>query len=375
MEQLALFDNCVANTGVSKTPRNTIEVIQPMPLSDLMFFIDLVNEGGHKSRKADSLQKLGRGAFGTVLGYKDYAIKYFRDGASCYDHRDSNNIPTGEIRDAYILKELQSIKAIPRIYAVIDNIAVIMEKVDGENADDYRMRVRQEYYKPERNYISPDFNKVFEESLKDILHLGFDPHDLHGYNVMVCRKTGLPKIVDVGLFKKFVKDYDLKLFADRDKISFDNSRPARDAMGWIHSPMKPFVDRKVNPEKYIEVDGKKMNLDKDILFKGNKIYSSETCVFVPQSINMLFVKRDSKRGNLPIGVGFNHLNSDKYIARSKDINGKLKHIGSFNSIDEAFKASKIYREGVIKSIAESHKGIIPDRLYYALIDYRIEKND
>ena len=36
-------------------------------------------------------------------------------------------------------------------------------------------------------------------------------------------------------------------------------------------------------------------LDKDILFKGNKIYSPETCCFVPQEINSLFVKRDNDR--------------------------------------------------------------------------------
>ena len=29
-------------------------------------------------------------------------------------------------------------------------------------------------------------------------------------------------------------------------------------------------------------------LDKDILFKGNKIYSKETCILVPQDINKLF---------------------------------------------------------------------------------------
>lgn len=31
-------------------------------------------------------------------------------------------------------------------------------------------------------------------------------------------------------------------------------------------------------------------LDKDIIIKGNKIYSEETCCFVPPEINSLFVK-------------------------------------------------------------------------------------
>ena len=33
----------------------------------------------------------------------------------------------------------------------------------------------------------------------------------------------------------------------------------------------------------------KWHLDKDILFKGNKIYSPERCAFVPQEINVLFL--------------------------------------------------------------------------------------
>ncbi|TCJ01061.1 AP2 domain-containing protein, partial [Cytobacillus praedii] len=55
-------------------------------------------------------------------------------------------------------------------------------------------------------------------------------------------------------------------------------------------------------ENYYEVEGDKMQLDKDIIVKGNKVYSPNTCVFVPQSINKLFIKKEFKRGKLPIGV-------------------------------------------------------------------------
>ena len=34
-------------------------------------------------------------------------------------------------------------------------------------------------------------------------------------------------------------------------------------------------------KNYYEVQGEKMQLDKDILCKGNKVYSRETCIFVP----------------------------------------------------------------------------------------------
>ena len=57
-------------------------------------------------------------------------------------------------------------------------------------------------------------------------------------------------------------------------------------------------------ENYYEVPNETMCLDKDILYKGNKIYSKDTMIFVPQRINKLFTKSDKTRGNLPIGVSY-----------------------------------------------------------------------
>lgn len=53
-------------------------------------------------------------------------------------------------------------------------------------------------------------------------------------------------------------------------------------------------------ENYVEG----FDLDKDILVKGNKMYSPETCCFVPQEINALFTKSDKMRGKLLLGVSY-----------------------------------------------------------------------
>ena len=121
----------------------------------------------------------------------------------------------------------------------------------------------------------------------------------------------------------------------------------------------------------------KLNLDKDILHKDNKIYSLENCILVPDWINLLFIKKDASRGDYPIGVCY-HKQSKKYQARC-NINGKLKGLGYFITPLEAFNAYKIAKEQEIKRVANECilKGFISkdSRLYKAMISYQIEIDD
>ena len=114
-------------------------------------------------------------------------------------------------------------------------------------------------------------------------------------------------------------------------------------------------------------------LDKDILIKGNKVYSPETCCFVPQEINNLFTKRESKRGDLPIGV--QKLNNDKFKSQIT-INGIRKTIGTnYNTHIEAFHAYKIVKEDYIKEVANKWFGKISEKCYQAMINYKVEITD
>ena len=104
-----------------------------------------------------------------------------------------------------------------------------------------------------------------------------------------------------------------------------------------------------------------MNLDKDILAKGNKIYGPETCIFVPKRINLLFVNNNNKRGKYPIGVrrSYNKLQA-VCIIRDEDGNDKSIFLGSFelNEEDKAFKAYKDFKESYIKEIADKGKSVL-----------------
>lgn len=132
-------------------------------------------------------------------------------------------------------------------------------------------------------------------------------------------------------------------------------------------------------ENYYEIPGEIMCLDKDILHKGNKIYSPDTCVFVPNGINTLFTKSNSIRGELPIGVSNYTLNDNfKYVARCGMMkNGKknMKHLGLFNDEKDAFNAYKIFKEKYIKEVADYYKKYIPRHLYEAMYRYNVEITD
>lgn len=126
-------------------------------------------------------------------------------------------------------------------------------------------------------------------------------------------------------------------------------------------------------ENYYEVEGERTEIEKDILIKGNKLYSPSTCVFIPQTLNSLFTKRNSKRGVLPIGVT-KRKGCSKYTA-TYSINGKNKTLSGFDTPEEAFYAYKKKKEELIKQIADEYKDKIPKKLYDAMYKWEVEIDD
>lgn len=117
--------------------------------------------------------------------------------------------------------------------------------------------------------------------------------------------------------------------------------------------------------------GKPFHLDKDILVKGNKVYSPETCCFVPSEINLLVSLNPKSRGDLPLGV----TKCGKKF-RVKINLGKLnKHIGVYPTKEEAFQAYKEAKEAYVKEIANKWKDRINGKVYQNLMKYEVNIND
>lgn len=137
-------------------------------------------------------------------------------------------------------------------------------------------------------------------------------------------------------------------------------------------------------ENYYEIPNERMHLDKDILIKGNKIYSPETCIFTPLRINCLFINQNRHRGKYPIGMSewLDKRNGHKWLKVRcsiicKDNKKYLKNLGQF-PLDRPFQAFTVYKnfkENYIKQIADEYKDLIPQKLYEALYKYEVEIND
>jgi hypothetical protein len=128
-------------------------------------------------------------------------------------------------------------------------------------------------------------------------------------------------------------------------------------------------------ENYYQIDGERMALDKDILLKRNKEYSSDTCIFVPEFINNLFVKNNATRGQLPIGVSIIKDKLSPYQARCRNAKRKNVTIGYYKTPEDAFGAYKKFKENVIKQIANDYKDKIPNKLFVAMMEYTVDIND
>lgn len=123
-------------------------------------------------------------------------------------------------------------------------------------------------------------------------------------------------------------------------------------------------------------EGISYQVDKDILFKGNKVYSKDKCMLVDNRLNNFLQKSRINNGEYPIGVTFSkRLNA--FVPQLK-IDGKSVYLGMYDNPVDAFYKYKEEKEKYIKKIANEYKqkyNDFPEKLYNALINYEIDIDD
>ena len=89
------------------------------------------------------------------------------------------------------------------------------------------------------------------------------------------------------------------------------------------------------------IEGRKFDLDKDILVQGNNVYGPDTYSLVTHYVSVRIL-------------------------------GKTKQIGEYDSPDEAGKSLLLYRMELINKFAKRNKYKIPYKVYKAMMRWDIE---
>lgn len=168
--------------------RDDVEIFNNANRDDINEINDMLISGD-----IQKLRVLGTGAEGIVYEYGDYAIKVNKYG----DY----------LTDCKILKDLHQLDFLPKLYAIIEDKAIISEKING-NTMSTIMKSRKIFN------TDIDMYDYFVDMLLDIVDSGYSPYDMHQENIMICEKTSKLKIVDVGLFQRTNIECGQDLFSD-----------------------------------------------------------------------------------------------------------------------------------------------------------------
>lgn len=115
-------------------------------------------------------------------------------------------------------------------------------------------------------------------------------------------------------------------------------------------------------ENYYHIGTGRMHIDKDIIVKGNKEYAPDKCIFVPQRINMVFMRQNRKvDSDLPQGI--------RRCVGGYMVSYNAKYLGVHRELDKAIEVYSIKKREHIRQLAEEYKHLIPQKVYKALLEW------
>lgn len=115
-------------------------------------------------------------------------------------------------------------------------------------------------------------------------------------------------------------------------------------------------------DNFYDIGEGRMHIDKDILIEGNRVYSPDTCIFVPQRINMIFMKKNRNTdSDLPTGI-------------NRCVNGfrstyNGKSLGVSKTLEEAIDKYNIQKRLHIKQQVEEYRERMPPRICDILLSW------
>lgn len=230
-----------------------------------------------------------------------------------------------------------------------------------------------------------DMEIEFEDEYKSIVHAQYDKF-LKGqiknpYYPSVCGVGIVGQKYPITLNHKSTKEYAAwhrmldRCFDDKTKNKYPAYKDATCSDEWLlFENFYEWLHGQENFDKWY--NGKMWAVDKDIIKKGNKIYSSDTCCLVPDNVNKLFIRQNKHHKELPIGV---EESRGKFrSAQVPNINTKqMERSKLLGTQEEAFSVYKLHKESLIKQVAQEEfdAGNITNKCYDAMMNYEVEITD
>lgn len=234
---------------------------------------------------------------------------------------------------------------------------IIVEFKDKENIivefmDDYKYRKNTTYIKFLNGSVKNPYDKT-------VFNTGY-----YGVGKYVAKINGQHTLAYKKWRAMIVRCYDEKYI-----ISHPTYKDCQVCDEWLNFQ----VFAKWFEENYYEIPGEIMDLDKDIMFDDNKIYSPETCVIIPQSLNKIFNHKKYKKSGLPIGV---KKNGNRFQASCGNGRNNEVFCGSFDTPENAFYLGYLpMKRKIANEKINKYREYLPPSLYDRLMNYEIKMHE
>lgn len=117
-------------------------------------------------------------------------------------------------------------------------------------------------------------------------------------------------------------------------------------------------------ENMYHVGTERMHIDKDIMYSDNKLYSPDTCIIVPQSINEIFHLSGRKTKDKDLPYTIRRTNKGMY-----SVSYKSESLGIYNTVDECLTVYMKAKRKHIKEKVKEMEDELPDKVKSILLNW------
>lgn len=314
-----------------------------------------------KEERIGLVLKNNKNEFFKIIEYNnssDITIQ-FLDDYQCLKHTNWTNICSGKIsnphhsREGKISTNYQNYKM--KIIYYKNNMDIIVEFQDKWKA---KVHTRWDHF-ISGNVKNPYAPLVYNRGMTGEKYITYE----NGDNTKEYTTW----------YNLFIRCYDQKLHLENKNRAYIDCNICD--QWFLYDNFYEWLHSQDNFNKWF--NGMHWDIDKDILIKNNKIYSSDKCLLVPKAVNELFLKNKWNRGEYPIGVSYRK-DTGCYTARCNNpLTKEREYLGSFTSENDAFNVYKNRKEKIIKQVAEKefHENNITEKCYIAMINYEVDIHD